>query len=102
VPTKYFSEEFTINADLASVVNAIQSILVDTKFFNEHETRIIYGLPRYGAMNPVVVTVKITAEAEKSHISLCGAAKEGLIKQNTSQRAVEEIKRILEGLAKTH
>jgi hypothetical protein len=102
LPTRYFTEEFTINADLASIINAIPSILVDTKLFNDHETRIIYGLPRSGSMNPVVVTVKVTAETEKSHISLCGAAKEGLIKQNTSRRVVEEIKRVLEDLAKTH
>jgi hypothetical protein len=72
LPTRYFTQEFTINADLASIINAIPSILVDTKLFNDHETRIIYGLPRSGAMNPVVVTVKVTAETEKSHISLCG------------------------------
>jgi hypothetical protein len=42
-------------------------------------------------MNPAVVSVYVTRASEGTNVTVRGTAKEGLIKQNTSEEAVKRI-----------
>lgn len=102
LPTQTFSETLQITAGAEQAVRAAFEILrragrlTDDASDDSNTIRLsgVVGSGKFG-MNPAIVVITIGAGPENgSTITIAGAAKEGLIKQRTAEKAVTWVKEL--------
>jgi hypothetical protein len=83
----------TVAADRAREVISEHGDVLDLESSGEEPGTQVVGIVGSGAanLNPAVVTVTIRASAEGSRLVIRGAAKEGLIKQRTGEKAAKRV-----------
>ena len=98
MPTECCCERLTIRSDqvktLTSCILAIQDLgtMLDEPSDSSFPTIAVVVRSGFLNMNPAVVHIElIEAEADTCQLQVSAAAKEGLIKQNTAKKAVDQV-----------